>query len=91
MAITKIIITSGNPEIGVNATEQDHAEWREAAEWCEAAEQALAKAYPNAEIEIGRTDSMNSALRLESDDEDEEVGRDSIAYQEAMQILERMW
>lgn len=85
MAITKIIITSGNPEIGVNATEQDHAEWREAAE------QALAKAYPNAEIEIGRTDSMNSVLRLESDDEDEEVGRDSFAYQEAMQILERMW
>lgn len=84
MAITKIIITSGNPEIGVNATEQDHAEW------CAAAEQALIEAYPNAEIEIGRTDSMNSVLRLESDDEDE-VGRGSLAYQEAIQILERMW
>lgn len=85
MAITKIIITSSNPEIGASATEQDQAEWREAAE------QTLAKAYPDAEIEIGRTDSMNSTLRLESDDEDEEVGRDSLAYQEAMQILERMW
>jgi len=85
MAITKIIITSGNPEIGANATEQDQAEWRDAAA------QALAKAYPNAEIEIGRTDSMNSTLRLEGDDEDEEDRRDSLAYQEAMQILERMW
>lgn len=85
MTITKIIITSGELNIGNDATEQDHAEWRKLAT------EALAKEFPNAEIEVGQTDSMGSVLRLESDDQDADVGRDSLDYQYAVQVLERIW
>lgn len=85
MTITKIIITSGELNIGNDATEQDHTEWRKLAT------EALAKEFPNAEIEVGQTDSMGSVLRLESDDLDADVGRDSLDYQYAVQVLERIW
>jgi hypothetical protein len=85
MNITKIIITDGSLDIGLDATEQDFAEWRERAA------EAMAKAFPTAEISFGHTDSMNSSFRLESDDEDADVGRGSDIYQYAVQVLERMW
>lgn len=82
MSITKIIITSGELNIGTEATEQDHAEYRAAAQ------AALQKAFPGAEIEVGHTDSMGTLLRLESDDEDADLSSD---HQYAIQILERIW
>lgn len=82
MTITKIIITSGELNIGVDATEQDHAEFRIAAM------AALQQAFPAAEIEVGRTDSLGSLLRLESDDEYADLSLDE---QYAVQVLERMW
>ena len=85
MSISKIIITSGELNIDNDAVEQDHAEWRKLAT------EALAKTFPNAEIEVGQTDSMGSVLRLESDDQDADVGRDSLDYQYAVQVLERIW
>ncbi|WP_220816076.1 hypothetical protein [Pseudomonas paralcaligenes] len=81
MNVTKIIITSGELNIGTDATEQDHAEWRALAI------AALQKAFPQAEVEVGYTDSMGRVLRLESDGDDDLC----LEEQYAVQVLERIW
>jgi hypothetical protein len=80
VTITKIIIASGELNIG-DATEQDCADYRAAAV------EALSKAFPEAAVEVGRTDSAGSVLRLESDDEWADISHDE---QYAAQVLERM-
>lgn len=82
VTITKIVLSDSGLFFGPVVTDSDRDYW------LDRSVSALRRHFPGVEVELGTTDSRGSLLRIESDDDGGDL---TLAYQEAVQVLERIF